>query len=67
VKERLQKILSAAGVCSRRAAERLIVDGRVRVNGTPVTELGSRADANRDRIWTAPTIDVVRHLKKYEV
>lgn len=48
--ERLQKILARAGVASRRAAEQLITDGRVRVNGTAVIELGARADPERDRI-----------------
>jgi 23S rRNA pseudouridine2605 synthase len=47
---RLQKILSAAGVASRRAAEALIRDGRVAVNGTVVRELGTRADPERDVI-----------------
>ncbi len=41
---RLQKVLSQAGVASRRAAEKLIVDGRVEVDGRPVTELGTRID-----------------------
>jgi len=49
-KERLQKILAGAGVASRRASERLIVDGRVRVNGKIVTELGTKADGRRDKI-----------------
>jgi 23S rRNA pseudouridine2605 synthase len=48
--ERLQKILAAAGVCSRRKAEELIVAGRVQVNGKIVTELGTKADAARDHI-----------------
>lgn len=48
--ERLQKVLSRAGLASRRAAEKLIVAGRVRVNGKVVTELGSRADPRRDKI-----------------
>jgi 23S rRNA pseudouridine2605 synthase len=48
--ERLQKILSRAGVASRRAAERLMVDGRVTVNGQTIRELGSRADAAADDI-----------------
>lgn len=48
--ERLQKILARAGVSSRRAAEQLIREGRVRVNGRVVTELGSRADLGRDRV-----------------
>ena len=45
---RLQKILSAAGVASRRAAERLMRERRVTVNGQVVTELGARADPERD-------------------
>jgi len=48
--ERLQKILSQAGVASRRKAEELIVAGRVTVNGRVVTELGSKADFERDHI-----------------
>lgn len=48
--ERLQKILSAAGVASRRAAERLIAEGRVSLNGQIVRALGSKADADRDDI-----------------
>lgn len=48
--ERLQKIISAAGVTSRRAAEQLIAEGRVRVNGKVVAELGSKADPSKDHI-----------------
>lgn len=48
--ERLQKILAAAGIASRRAAESIILEGRVQVNGATVTELGTRADASRDHI-----------------
>ena len=48
--ERLQKILAAAGICSRRKAEELILAGQVRVNGKVVTELGTKADASRDHI-----------------
>src|SRR5438874_10444451 len=48
--ERLQKILSQAGVASRRAAERLMLDGRVTVNGATVRELGTKADAAHDDI-----------------
>jgi 23S rRNA pseudouridine2605 synthase len=48
--DRLQKILSRAGVTSRRKAEALIVEGRVTVNGTAVTELGSKADLAVDHI-----------------
>ncbi len=41
---RLQKVLSQAGIASRRVAERMILDGRVEVDGRIVTELGSRVD-----------------------
>lgn len=47
---RLQKALANAGVASRRVAEQMIVDGRVRVNGQTVTELGSRVDPDTDLI-----------------
>jgi pseudouridine synthase len=50
VEERLHKVLAAAGVASRRAAETLIRAGRVRVNGRVVQELGTRADPTRDQI-----------------
>lgn len=48
--ERLQKIISAAGVASRRKAEQLITSGHVQVNGATITELGSKADADSDHI-----------------
>jgi 23S rRNA pseudouridine2605 synthase len=48
--ERLQKIIAAAGIASRRKAEELIVQGRVTVNGRVVSELGSKADPTRDHI-----------------
>ncbi len=48
--ERLQKILAAAGIASRRKAEEIILAGRVRVNGTVVAELGTKHDAARDHI-----------------
>ena len=49
MEERLQKLLSAAGVCSRRTAETYITAGRVTVNGRPAA-LGDRADPERDEI-----------------
>ncbi len=48
--ERIQKILSQAGVASRRKAEQLMLEGRVTVNGRAVTELGAKADFERDHI-----------------
>ena len=48
--DRLQKILAAAGVASRRACEAIILEGRVQVNGVTITELGTRADPRRDQI-----------------
>ena len=50
MKERLQKILSKAGLTSRRHAEKLIIEGRVKVNGTVVTSLGFKADLQKDHI-----------------
>lgn len=47
---RLQKLLSMAGTASRRAAESLILEGRVEVNGEIVRTLGARADPDRDAI-----------------
>ena len=48
--ERLQKILSQAGVASRRQAEKIMLEGRVTVNGTVVTELGTKANLESDHI-----------------
>src|SRR3954470_12301148 len=50
MEERLQKIIAAAGIASRRKAEELITEGRVAVNGKVVRELGAKADAARDHI-----------------
>lgn len=50
MQERLQKIISRAGIASRRSAEKMIQEGRVSVNGTLATSLGSKADPQRDEI-----------------
>lgn len=53
MQERLQKLISQAGYASRRKAEELITQGQVTVNGRIVTELGSKADWQTDRITVA--------------
>lgn len=50
MEERIQKIMAAAGIASRRAAEEIILEGRVKVNGAVVTELGAKADPDKDHI-----------------
>jgi 23S rRNA pseudouridine2605 synthase len=50
MEERLQKLISQAGITSRRAAEELILDGRVTVNGRVVSELGAKADLAKDKV-----------------
>jgi len=56
MQERLQKIIARAGIASRRHAEQLILSGQVRVNGRVVRELGTKADAAKDRIEAAGKI-----------
>ncbi len=65
---RLQKLLSQAGVASRRRAERYIESGRVRVNGRVVTELGTKVDPDVDVVEVdgrpvrpAPTVWIALH------
>lgn len=50
MEDRLQKILAAAGIASRRHAETLIAEGHVQVNGAVVTEAGTKADPSKDHI-----------------
>jgi 23S rRNA pseudouridine2605 synthase len=57
---RLQKFLAEAGVASRRAGERLIVEGRVEVNGQTVDELGTKVDPSRDRVMVDGRVVKVR-------
>ena len=58
MEERLQKILSAAGVCSRRQAEEYLLQGRVQVNGR-TAGLGDKADLTRDAV-TFDGVDIVK-------
>lgn len=53
MEERLQKLLSQAGIASRRKAEEMILAGLVTVNGKTITELGTKADLERDHIKVA--------------
>lgn len=62
---RLQKALANAGVASRRVAEQYIVEGRVRVNGVVVTELGSRIDPEHDLIDVDGTAVQLDQSKRY--
>ena len=64
---RLQKVLANAGVASRRVAENLIVEGRVRVNGVVVTELGSRIDPEVDLVDVDGTAIQLDETKRYVI
>jgi len=50
MEQRLQKIIADAGITSRRKAEQIILEGRVTVNGKPVSKLGSKADIEKDHV-----------------
>src|ERR687895_1583429 len=50
MEQRLQKLIAAAGIASRRHAEELIAAGRVTVNGEVIKELGTKADPDKDHI-----------------
>ncbi|MEN9740887.1 MAG: hypothetical protein RLZ72_1153 [Actinomycetota bacterium] len=63
--ERLQKVLAAAGVASRRSSEILIASGKVTVNGVVVTELGTRVDPEVDKITVKGTPIQVDVTKRY--
>ena len=63
--ERLQKLISQAGICSRRKAEQLILSGRVSVNGRVATKLGSKADLSVDRVKVDETLIRIPTRKTY--
>ncbi|MDE1154770.1 MAG: pseudouridine synthase [Acidobacteriaceae bacterium] len=63
--ERLQKILAQAGIASRRAAEVLILEGHVQVNGKTVTELGTRAVLGRDHVRVDGKLIHGRETERY--
>ena len=62
---RLQKVLANAGVASRRVCEQYIVEGRVRVNGQVVTELGTRIDPASDLVDVDGTAIQLDATKRY--
>lgn len=64
MEERLQKILSGAGVCSRRKAEELLNAGRVTVNGV-VASLGDKADPENDRVQVDGQDVIAAHTRTY--
>lgn len=63
--ERLNKIIANTGICSRRAADQLILEGKVRVNGRIVTELGIKADPNCDKISIGKKTLTLKPTKVY--
>jgi 23S rRNA pseudouridine2605 synthase len=63
--ERLQKFLSRAGVSYRRAAEKLITDGKVSVNGQVVKTLGSKVDAQKDLVTVSSKLVVLRSERQW--
>jgi 23S rRNA pseudouridine2605 synthase len=65
--ERLQKIIARAGISSRRHAEQLILSGQVCVNGQVITELGSKADPDHDRIEAAGKLVEANERRVYIV
>lgn len=63
---RLQKYLAQCGIASRRASEKIIAEGRVTVNGTVVTEMGTTVDENLDRVCV-DGIPVVPESEKHYI
>jgi len=65
MQERIQKILSARGICSRRKAEEFIEQGLIKVNGK-VAELGQKADPDKDKIEVdGKVVESRKNLKYY--
>lgn len=67
MEERLQKLIARAGIASRRHAEHLILSGQVAVNGQVVTELGTKADIERDHIRVSGKLLRPQERKVYVV
>src|SRR5215469_11797787 len=68
MQERLQKLISAAGIASRRAAEEIILKGEVTVDGAVIRQLGAKADPERNHIKVRGKLinpELVRGRKRY--
>ena len=65
MKERIQKIIAQAGIASRRAAEKMVLDGRVTVNGTRIVEPGTKADPEQDDIRVDGCLISIAYSKIY--
>lgn len=65
VEERLQKFLANSGVASRRKCEELILQGKVKVNGNLVTELGTKIDSEKDKVEFNGKVINMRKEKVY--
>ncbi|MEK7433593.1 MAG: pseudouridine synthase [Cyanobacteriota bacterium] len=65
MEERLQKIISSAGVASRRKAEQLILEGKVKVNDTIIKELGFKANPHSDKIYVLGKRLTIKTKKVY--
>lgn len=63
--ERLQKVMAAAGVASRRVSEQMIIAGRVSVNGVPVRELGARIEPSVDELAVDGVVVLLDQSKRY--
>ena len=63
--ERLQKVIALNGYCSRRKAEKLIVDGKVLVNGSLVTELGTKVKISDEIIVEGVVLDNKKNFEYY--
>ena len=65
MQERLQKIMAGSGIASRRKSEEMIAAGRVTLNGKVITELGTKADPERDEICVDGKLLVGRERLRY--
>lgn len=62
---RLQKFLADCGICSRRKAEEYILSGKVKVNNNIVTELGTKVDEIKDKVYFNDKLVNIEHIKVY--